>query len=196
MKLNHVLLYLICAAIFFSTGSAAISELRIMPDSVNPEPDKLVGFIGHRTHSNFIREISNIKELSNDENYLCLRITGIYGARTCDHSPFVISEPTRILSVEFSRQDGNFIPEGDYKGLDVAIKPVTIQPRSYDMTPPVSCTPMVEHRAFEFDLAFKNPWDGYMEVIHFNVLPTEGSSHNVVLTVTWNNGIWDYRYNL
>ena len=85
-------------------------------------------------------------------------------------------------------------PVEAYLGQRVLIKPVTVNSYGAFNLAYTSRWDVMELRVFELDLSFDSRTDGYTESIYFPIKQKEGEY--VVLTVTWNNGTWEYHYNL
>ncbi|MEH0022552.1 MAG: hypothetical protein V6Z89_23080 [Desulfobacter sp.] len=196
MKLNHALLCLLSPFLFVAIISTMAVSGPLGPSSV---PDKLIGvIIGEPLNNNslgdLIQEIRSITEIRNDNCCLRLRVTGVYNAISASKNS------TRVPSVEFlpmfglTPASGGPEPVKAYVGQRVVIKPVTVNSYGAFNLAYTSRWDVMELRVFELDLSFDSRTDGYTESIYFPIKQKEGEY--VVLTVTWNNGTWEYHYNL
>jgi hypothetical protein len=134
---------------------------------------------------NKIFEILDVTELKQDDpDSLNLRLKGAYKTASCEDDALPIFE---------------FIPEYNqdfqYLGQRAKIKQLFTNTRAlHIIEPQCKDSSDKDNQIFELDLIFTDSYEGYEEMINFDISGMQGIEQ-ITLLVSWFNGKWNYSLN-
>jgi hypothetical protein len=162
------------------------SEMRNIPnENINLTPDQFVFSAESFQQINKIIKILDVTELKNgNSDSLNLRLRGVYKTASCEDDALPIFE---------------FIPEYNqhfqYLGQRAKIKQLFTNTKALPIIEP-QCkdSSHKDKQIFELDLNFADTYEGYEEMIHFDISGMQGIEQ-ITLQVGWFNGKWEYSLN-